>query len=301
MTGCALLSQLGSQGIRAVQSPQPTPQPEELYFSCDSSAEAIAEIIKREKPDHLAFGEYHPSALPQGTQRITMLEYFVEQLLPGLLNFGFKQLVLEGVYSDSSVDTNISHYLQGTIDLSEIVGYFYPEDSVNVPGLTKTLRFALAQNMDPLRRFRVFGGGLKSRDPEVQLTYASGFVFLANPAKLTSLMQRVSQRMAEKVKLLRSTKGQSPRIITYGGAQHNDKAKVTKEKGISLWEYKLKPYTEVDLMPVEALRRTDLQGLYPEYKRWSNSLAVLPQKGKVTLVKRGESYTIIFPEGIFTP
>lgn len=295
MSGCVYLYPFA---LTYPQAADKTPPVAPNYFECDSAQDAVSEVVRRENPRALVLSESHPSVA--NSRLTTMLEYFAENMLKALSESGFKALILEGLYSDVAVDKTIAEYLSGEIDIEKLLEYIYPKASFNTPGIVKTLKTArrIAAESQNRNKVDVLGGSVRTTDAEAP-HISNSMLAVQGTRQYFDLMRRVAQRIAEKANIiLVHPELRDVKIVVYTGFLHSDSRNPFAKKGLSLSEHLTTSYTEVKLVPAEVLS-SRLAQLYPEFKLWRDQLSLVPRSGKVTLIKTGNSYAIIFPKGVF--
>ena len=258
-----------------------------LYLHCDSAADAVDEILSRENPQHIAFGETHPMA--DEILSTSPMLFFANNLFPFLAqkDKGFSGGVVEGLYSDDFANKLLKSYLLNLGPAAALKSTYYTSNINYAPAIRGLLTSARE------RHVLILGGSVKRSDPE--RAYGNGQQDYPY-SKRRELWMKTAVRMAEQIAYLRAHT--SGRTFSYGGGSHNDK--VVIEKGISIWEHngiKKDAYVEVDLLSPEVMQPNKYGTYdYPEYSVWLQN--AVPKEG-VTLVVRGNrSYSIIFPEKV---
>ncbi|MGB9613051.1 MAG: hypothetical protein ACPL4K_02585 [Candidatus Margulisiibacteriota bacterium] len=292
MTECTLISSFEYQVKPTKPHKTQSPRSKEETFNCPSIEDAVLEILNKEDPNIIAFGERHPRGGDDGTKKTT-LKLFADKILPILAKHGYQNLVFEELFSDPEADKAAAQYFRGerTFEDLEYGGYFYSAPSVNYYGVKELFRTAKDLKV------QIFGGGPSKNDPEIYYDMSDPEIAL-DWKYVAALVKKVNKGSQQKIlKLLKQGK---TKVASYGGGEHNDIVDRSPTKGFNFGKFfKFKTrfrYTEVDLLSPELMGKGRYKDYaYPEYERWLKS--AVPQQG-VNLIKRGNSsFTIIFPAG----
>ncbi|OGC23379.1 hypothetical protein A2291_06945 [candidate division WOR-1 bacterium RIFOXYB2_FULL_42_35] len=286
MSGCELVQPNNSAAIQAQ-----TKVSGEQYFRCNSFEDALVKIIHDEKPDHLALGEIHPKRNQQiESKQQTTLTLFAKRALRIAWINGFNHYLIEGLYGDRKADKAIESYLVTGQELGD--EQYYPQEHMNIPGLR-----ILSQEVRRWRKggvvVKLYGGGPWRNDQEVKAV--PKVLTNTEPGLLELLAMKTTERAGEKaVALLK----QGFKVVSFSGTSRNDI--YNARKGVSFaGMFPGKKYVELDLLSPEMMRYALNSRYKKDFQRWLR--VAIPPNDKITLIKRGKAYTVIFSNGVLTP